>query len=542
LSGKTRRGKKEESKNHLAARRLIMTMQPTSYPSGVDPLFTLNSSRGSDVTGVCFVRDPITSHLTASRDDIDQNGLDTSSCSEDDEISDDDYPPLHFRCADVLLGPQRNKQESSYRQAAHLSAASRGSLSGAVLASCHVDGCCKLWDLATRRCYVEELGPNNGPRGGPGLAIRRLSTGGGDAANQFLYQTRDHLGTVSLHDLNRPCTPLLQMHTYSTTFCAMSPCHTGNLSRISGARNLVALPTEEHSMAIVRDLRCDPRGSPAWRVALGDEYISSMYGSRRKYGMLTSLALCIQETTENIVLGCGMENGSALFYDLGAVGHGRDQWRTEPGGGEGTDTSNMNDSGGNTFDLNESDFTCSTLLGKDPVLCMDIVSSYSQASHIITERDHNTKRVKSSASVVAVAGCAGDADDLSSLPHQQGTVSTIKVKLLDNSSQDVSNNSCMKATVRSKTRTCSMESGGKIGVSICRFRPDGRVFAVGGWDHRIRLFGRTTSKPLAILRGHQTSVTAIDWAGDSALTGLLASSAGDRRICIWRVFPHSLRE
>ncbi len=487
------------------------------------------------------MRDPTTSHLTASRDYFDQNnGLDTSSSSEDDESGDNDHPPLHFRCSDLLLGPQRIKQESSYQHAAHLSAASRGSLSGAVLASCHVDGCCKLWDLATRRCYVEELSPNNGSRGGPGLAVRRLSTGGEDVANQFLYQTRDPLGTVSLHDLNRPCTPLLQMHTYSTTFCAMSPCHTGNRSCISGARNLVALPTEEHSLAVVRDLRCDPRGTPAWRVAMGDEYINSMYGSRRKYGMVTSLALCVQKNTQRIVLGCGMENGSALFYDLGVVGHGRDPWRTDPGR---RDSSNMNASGGNDSDLNESGFMCSTLLGKDPVLCMDIVSSYSHASQIIIARDHNTNKERSSASVVAVAGCAGDADDIHDLPsHEQGTVSTIKVKLLDDSSQDVTNNSCMKATVRSKTRTCSIESGGKIGVSICRFRPDGRVFAVGGWDHRIRVFGRTSSKPLAILRGHEKSVTAIDWAGDSASTGLLASSAGDRRICIWRVFPHSLRE
>jgi len=388
---------------------------------------------------------------------------------------------------------------------------------------------------------IEEF-RSNGLGGGPGLAVRRLSTGGEDAANQFLYQTRDPLGTVSLIDLNRPCTPLLQMHTYSTTFCAMSPCHTGTRSYIGGARNLVALPTEEHSLAVVRDLRCDPRGAPAFRVAMGDEYISSMYGTRRKYGMLTSLALCLQETTQRIVLGCGMENGSALFYDLGAMGHCHDLRRIEPGKSEGLDFSSMNATGGNS-DLNKSSFMCSTLLGRDPVLCMDIVSSYSHRSPIMNERDHNTEKERSSASVVAVAGCAGDADDVSELPtHEQGTVSTIKVKLLDDSSQDESNNSYMKATVRSKTRTCSIESGGKIGVSICRFRPDGRVFAVGGWDHRIRLFGRTSSKPLAILRCHEKSVTAIDWAGNSALTGLLATGAGDCRICIWRVFPHSLRE
>ena len=71
------------------------------------------------------------------------------------------------------------------------------------------------------------------------------------------------------------------------------------------------------------------------------------------------------------------------------------------------------------------------------------------------------------------------------------------------------------------------------------FRPDGRVFAVGGWDHRLRIFGRTSSKPFAILRGHQESVTAMDWTGNAAFSGLLATGAGDGKVCIWRVFPHS---
>lgn len=498
------------------------------------------------------MRDP-TSYGSSRDDDEQKRIICHRTSSDDDDSSDDDHRPLRFRCSDLLLGPRRYRKEAmgledteSYQHAAHLSAASRGSLSGAVLASCHLDGCCKLWDLATRRCYVEDV-CSNGLRGGPGLAIRRLGTGGEDPVNQFLYQTRDPLGTVSLHDLHRPCTPLLQIHTYSTTFCAISPCHTGTRPLVDGgimggARNLVALPTEEHSIAVVRDLRCDPTGTPAWRVTMGEEYLSSMYGTRRKYGMLTCLALCLQETTHRIVLGCGMENGSALFYDLGAMGHGRDQWQIEPGRSEGKDFNNMNSSGG--YSDTDSRFMCSTMLGKDPVLCMDIVSSYSQGSPLIAieEEDHLTKQERTSASLVAVAGCAGDADDLLELPeHEQGTVSTIKVRLTANSSQDASKTSSMKATIRSKTRTCTIESGGKVGVSICRFRPDGRVYAVGGWDHRLRLFGRTSSKPLAILRGHDRSVTAMDWAGNSALSGLLATGAGDCRICIWRMFPHSLK-
>ena len=84
-------------------------------------------------------------------------------------------------------------------------------------------------------------------------------------------------------------------------------------------------------------------------------------------------------------------------------------------------------------------------------------------------------------------------------------------------------------------------SGGEVGLLICRFWPDGRVFVVGGWDHRLLIVGQTVSKPLAILCSHEKSVTALDWAVRSATSGLLATGASDGRICIWRVFPHSLK-
>lgn len=469
----------------------------------------------------------------------------TSSWGEatGEESSDDDQQSLQFRCSNLLLGAQHQRikdtnQEDfeSYHHATHLSAASHNSLSGALLASCHIDGSCKLWDLATRRCKVDDI-CSECPRGAPGLAIRRLGFRGEEPVNEFLYQTRDRLGTVSLHDLNRPSTPLLNIHTYSTSFCAISPCHIAEPpvegTNMGGARNLVALPTEKHSNAIIRDLRCNPTGPPAWRVLVGDEYISSIYGTRRKYGMLTSLALCLQETTSNIVLGCGMENGSALFYDLGLVGHGRDPWWVKPGKEETNDANNLTD--------RECDhrYMCSTNLGGEPVLCMDLVSSRSQGrGH--TELIDGKRYGRSSASLVALGGCAGDSDALPALPeNKQRTISTIKVKLANDSAHDAPHNSTMSAFIRSKARTCSIESGGKIGVSICRFRPDGRIFAVGGWDHRLRLFSRTSSKPLAVLRGHEESVTAIDWASNAALSGLVASGAGDGRICIWRVFPHS---
>ena len=38
------------------------------------------------------------------------------------------------------------------------------------------------------------------------------------------------------------------------------------------------------------------------------------------------------------------------------------------------------------------------------------------------------------------------------------------------------------------------------GISDAALRPDGRVFAVGGWDGRVRLYSYRKAAPLAILK------------------------------------------
>ena len=285
---------------------------------------------------------------------------------------------------------------------------------------------------------------------------------------------------------------------------------------------MIALPTQHQSVAIIRDLRCDPTTNPSYRIDVGNDCNDSMAHSPRNYGMLTSLGLMnVQEKSQQLVLGCGMEDGSALFYDLRS---------------QGSPWSVLDNSAEEVGCLPEeiSYFMCQIKLGNDPVLSLDLSRSYSNG--------------KGNQSLVSVAGCAGDADEMSELPEQdQGTVSTIKIKIandLTNIDRELEPSppntaSCMKASIRTKTRTCSKESGGKIGVSICRFRPDGRMFAIGGWDRRLRLFDRASSKPLAILQGHDDTVTAVDWAENASTTGMLATGAGDGRICIYRVFPNT---
>ncbi|KAL7469477.1 hypothetical protein ACHAXS_009744 [Conticribra weissflogii] len=555
--------------------------------SPTDPLFTLHISNeldktqaiptrnsigfkkisgGSSVTGVCFVREPFcrrdggwrrrserrTSGSSASNGDDSDDGS-SSSCSSSS---------LQFRCSNLLIANSVKHQKNdftSFYGAIHVSAGSNSSLSGGILASCHLDGTAKLWDLSTRRCIVRDICHEN--RIGAGLALRRVGNdssvnGFEDSRHQFLYQTRDPMGTVTLHDLNRPETKIVELHTHSTTFCAMAPCQGrfvnnfgighSQSSASSEAQHLVALPNESQSTAEVRDLRINPGKSPAWKVTIGEDYKGWQgYSAKsRYYGMVTSLALCLQEPSQRIVLGCGMEDGSIFFHDLGGIGRGREPWWI----GHGKETTIVNNDypGQNTklqsdkFDgmtHAESRFVCRAKVAKDPVLCLDLISSRCK------RQANNYETATNMASLLAVSGCAGDADAMAELPNQdQGTITTIKVDLANENLSDHRGPEEMKANIRKRTQTCSLSSGGRVGVSTCRFRPDGRIFGVGGWDHRLRIFGRTSSKPLAVLHGHDENVVALDWAPNSAVSGLVATGAADGRICVYRIFPHSLRE
>jgi hypothetical protein len=192
-----------------------------------------------------------------------------------------------------------------------------------------------------------------------------------------------------------------------------------------------------------------------------------------------------------------MESGTLFFHDL-AMLRGNE---------------------GKPAEVRQSD-PCGIKISKDPILALDMTPS------VLPETS------RAAGSVVVIAGMAGDAADLNDLATaDQGTVAIVKATLQDEAVQ---------ARLRAKLATCEIGNDfvkGKPGVSICRFRRDGRIFAVGGWDKRLRIFDRSTSAtPLAILRGHEASVNSVDWAPDATTSGLLATGAADGRIYIWRCF------
>jgi WD40 repeat protein len=495
-----------------------MTQEDDKRPSRtLDPILTLQVAKDqtgpsalgdggslASVSSLCFLSarngtalapSAAVVAVAAARDDDDDNSDDDSSSSSDDEYSEE----LQFRCRRLVQNERSHDQDITARAR---EAAASVSLSGYKLISCHTNGDSYVWDLA-RRKIVQEFTPNRGP----GLALQQIDPCMDDddhdhasnaSVTNVMYHTRDSNGTVSLHDLEgsshedgRHLHTITQFETHAQTFCAATPC--------KGNSNLIALPLNEDSFATIRDVRVSPTSNPVALVHGAGMRDFSDPSLLRKHGMLTSLALSETGSTNagRPILGCGMESGTLFFHDL-AMLRGNEVKPAE---------------------LRQRD-PCGIQISKDPILALDMTPS------ALPETS------RAAGSVVVIAGMAGDAADLSDLATaDQGTVAIVKATLQDET---------VRARLRAKLATCQIGSDvvkGKPGVSICRFRRDGRIFAVGGWDKRLRIFDRSSSAtPLAILRGHEASVNSVDWAPDATTSGLLATGAADGRIHIWRCF------
>jgi len=390
--------------------------------------------------------------------------------------------------------------------------ASNLSLSGAVLATSNTHGVGHLWDLSTRR-IVAEFGKGDRCSG---LAVRRIN-----GSNNFLYHTRGGDGLVSIHNIERcinskstlgnkvnlskDCESshmITSFLTKSKTFCAAAPCR--------GDPNLILLPSEDETCCSVRDLRMNASKNsnlpfPNIHGAYGIDKTMESYGAHRKYGMITSLAMISSNSLPNPIVACGMESGDLFFHDLAANGHA------------------------------EACSISDIKLGKDPILCLDVAPSSIKSSS--PQSEHFS-------SMLSIAGCAGDADELNSLPNSdQGSISIVKTLIQTHETQittDICKVYQMKSRLRKRLGTCQIgenSPGGKPGVGACRFRDDGKLFAVGGWDKRVRIFSRDSSKLIAILKGQSKSITALDWSQNAHQNGLLATGSDDGSTNLWRVLP-----
>jgi WD40 repeat protein len=70
------------------------------------------------------------------------------------------------------------------------------------------------------------------------------------------------------------------------------------------------------------------------------------------------------------------------------------------------------------------------------------------------------------------------------------------------------------------------------GIDEIAIRCDGKIWATGGWDGRLRLFNAKNRTALAVLKHHKQSIHTVCFAAD----GLLASGGEDRGIALWSIY------
>ncbi|XP_046784055.1 guanine nucleotide-binding protein subunit beta-like protein 1 isoform X8 [Gallus gallus] len=78
------------------------------------------------------------------------------------------------------------------------------------------------------------------------------------------------------------------------------------------------------------------------------------------------------------------------------------------------------------------------------------------------------------------------------------------------------------------------------GISDITIRPDKKILATAGWDHRIRIFGWKKLKPLAVLDYHTATVHSVSFSDHKSPSDrLLAAGAKDHRISIWSIYTQT---
>lgn len=77
------------------------------------------------------------------------------------------------------------------------------------------------------------------------------------------------------------------------------------------------------------------------------------------------------------------------------------------------------------------------------------------------------------------------------------------------------------------------------GCNVVKLRPDRKIFVVGGWDGRLRLFSWKSLRPLVVLTEHRKNLTDVAFSPGIVKqwdSNIMAASGSDGKVSLWNLY------
>jgi hypothetical protein len=409
-----------------------------------------------------------------------------------------------------------------------------------MLASGDSQGVVNLWNLTTKR-KTATLQKAANPASGGVLNLHFLSN------HYLLTQSRGYGETIKIWDVERlgdQGSPLQSLDVSTITFCKCSVLETNTSNNNNNnidddgqpspedyntPKALVALYGEvgesnDNEIALW-DLRTSEKSLIRGFALPGNDRFSD-----DRAGLCMAIKL-FEDPSSGIpmTVAATFENGHIYFWDA--------RNPSQPifsSAAPSTSSSSSSSSSFSSFSSSSSTSEASRL-HQEPPLAFDLATASIPSSS-------STSSSPSSTSCPPVIGISVGADSylsifkLSYSPASSSAEPATSSSSMSSSSLNITSGGGMPQSITDFSIHSKLKVSTGKGLGCVVIRPDKKIFAVGGWDKRVRVYGFKNFKPLAILKQHTEAVHCLCYALSDTKENLLISGSADTRIACWQIY------